>query len=59
MPTLDSFQEFRNIRVFEESGFACLKHPKMNFLMKKTYMIIGRTARVKNDNVTWEVDLDL
>ena len=59
MPTLDTFQEYRNIRVFEENGFACLKHQKMNFLMKKTFMIIGRTTRVKNDNVTWEVDLDL
>jgi len=56
-PTLDSFQEFRDIHDFDEYGFACLKGDRFNFVIKKTYAIIGRTAPA--GNVSWEVDLDL
>jgi hypothetical protein len=57
--TSESFQEFREVKQFEEHGFAVLKNDKLNYYLKKTYVIIGRKADSPFGKYDWDVDLNL
>lgn len=54
-----TFEEFRDVKKFNEYGFAVLKNKKTNFYLKKTYAIIGRKPDNPNLKYDWDVDINL
>lgn len=57
--SLGSFEEFRDVKKFNEYGYAVLKNKQLNYYFKKTFAIIGRKPENPNLDYSWDVDINL